>query len=79
MAYCVLVIDLPNLSIKQINADITPDATKPREGLEASRQLLESILSRTSNEASIQWTSTSSAPTVTPSGTGAIQVTWNML
>lgn len=79
MAYCVLVINLPNLSIKQINADITPDATKPREGIEACRQLLESINSMTANEASIQWTSTSSAPTVTPSGTGATQVTWNRL
>ena len=72
MAYCVLVINLPGLSIQQINSKIDADATLPREGVDDLMNLLDAIRAG-SLQASVQFTSRDSDPSVSTSGSGSVQ------
>lgn len=77
MAYCVLVINCPGLSIDQLNSKCDADATLPREGVDDLVNILDAIRSG-SLDANIQYTSRSTDPAVTTVGTHSLQKLYNL-
>ena len=78
MAYMVLVINVPGLSIAQLNAKVVAASSLPREGIEQSRQILE-VVEGGFQGGTVQFTSRDSDPSVSTSGSGSIQKTWSKL
>jgi hypothetical protein len=77
MAYCVIVLSIPNESIQQINARVQADATLPREGVEDLQDILNAIKSG-AIDATAQFTSRDTDPAVSTSGSGSIQRLYNL-
>lgn len=77
MAYLVLVINAPNLSIEDLN-ERAQLPTKVQESIQGSINLLTGIESGTI-PASIQVTTRDSAPSISTSGSGSEQETYSHL
>lgn len=76
MAFVVLEIDAPALSIGNLNARVqTP--TKPREAVELMRNLCDAILAGTV-DASVQATTRDITASITTSGSGSTQQLYNL-
>jgi hypothetical protein len=78
MAYLVLVLNCPTLSIDQINSKCDADATLPREGCADVVNLIDAIRSGLL-PVNIQFTSRDVDPGVTTSGTDSLQKLWSLL
>lgn len=75
MAFVVLVIEVPSKSIGQLNAD-TIRTSGPDNGINASVDLLSGIAAKCPG-ASVQVTTRDTDPSVSTSGSGSTQVTYN--
>lgn len=77
MAFLVLVIDLPNHTIGSINDRVNFGATKPHECVVGAENYLSAILAGAA-DASVQYTSRDTDPSVSTSGSGSAQATCNL-
>lgn len=77
MAFLVLVIDTNNHSIADLNDRVNKGSTKPFDCVIGARNYLDAVLAGTVN-ASVQYTTRDTDPSVATSGTGSAQATCNL-
>jgi hypothetical protein len=75
MAFAVLVIDIPNKTIDQINADLMRPA-KPADGIVCCADLLAGLAAKIPG-ANVQVTSRDTDPSVSTSGADSQQLNYN--
>lgn len=76
MAIVVVVIDVPSEGIGQLNAEIQ-NSGNPHEAVINLRNMMDAAMGGLKG-ASFQVTTRDTAPSITTSGTGSLQVTYNL-
>ena len=77
MAFIVMVLDVPADTIAQLNAKYQLDSTKQREAFLLSRDLMDAVASG-AVDASMQVTTRDTDPSVSTSGSGSSQISYNL-
>lgn len=76
MAYVCLVIEVPAASIAQLNSDVQRPG-KPHEAVVQARNLLDGLLAGT-KDGEVQITTRDTDPSISTSGSGSQQESYNL-